>query len=76
VAEKVLQETFEIKLRNRKASETVEIRVPERLFRWSNWQILTASMDYIQKDSATIEFVATVAPNEEVVILYTVQYSW
>lgn len=76
VAEKVLQETFEIKLRNRKASETVEIRVPERLFRWSNWQILTASMEYIQKDSATIEFVATVAPNEEVSILYTVQYSW
>jgi hypothetical protein len=76
VAEKVLQETFEIKLRNRKATETVEIRVPERLFRWSNWQILTASMDYIQKDSATIEFVASVAPNEEVVILYTVQYSW
>ncbi|MDX2079095.1 MAG: hypothetical protein SFZ02_21880 [bacterium] len=76
VAEKVLQETFEIKLRNRKTTERVEIRVPERLFRWSNWQILTASMDYIQKDSATIEFVASVPPNEEVVILYTVQYSW
>jgi len=36
----VLEETYEIHLRNRKDAETVQIRVPEHLFRWSNWEIL------------------------------------
>lgn len=76
ISEKVLQESFEIKLRNRKESETVEVRVPERLFRWSNWEILNANMDYTQKDASTIEFLAIIPPRGEVVITYTVQYSW
>lgn len=76
IAENVIQETFEIRLRNRKESETVEIRVPERLVRWSNWEILNASMEYEQINAHTIEFRPQVAPGEEVVITYTVQYSW
>jgi len=76
VAKKVLQESFEIKIRNRKASEAVEVRVGERLFRWRNWQILSASMAYTQKDSANIEFRPTIPADGEVVITYTVQYSW
>ncbi|GAB4309237.1 MAG: DUF4139 domain-containing protein [Phototrophicales bacterium] len=76
VANNVLQETYEIHLRNRKDDDTVEIRVPERLFRWSNWEILSTSHDYTQLDSATIEFRVDVPPGEEVVITYTVQYSW
>jgi len=76
IAEKVLQESFEIKIRNRKLSEAVEVRVPERLFRWRNWQILSASMAYTQKDSANIEFRPTIPADGEVVITYTVQYSW
>ncbi|MCU0496041.1 MAG: DUF4139 domain-containing protein [Anaerolineae bacterium] len=76
ISDTVMQETFEIRLRNRKETETVEIRVPERLSRWSNWEILNASMEYTQLDSATIEFVARVEPGAEVVITYTVQYSY
>lgn len=76
VSSNVLQETYEIKLRNRKDDETVEIRVPEHLFRWSNWEILSASTDYTQLNSNTIEFRVLVAPGEEKVITYTVQYSW
>ncbi|MCL4254962.1 MAG: hypothetical protein KJ043_14455 [Anaerolineae bacterium] len=76
IGETVLQESFEIKLRNRKESETVEVRVPERLFRWSSWEILNANMDYTQKDASTIEFLAIIPPRGEVVITYTVQYSW
>jgi hypothetical protein len=76
IAEKVLQESFEIKIRNRKSSEAVEVRVVERLFRWRNWQILNASMAYTQKDSVNIEFRPTIPPDGEVVITYTVQYSW
>jgi hypothetical protein len=76
VSSNVLQETYEIRLRNRKDSETVQIRVPERLFRWSNWEILSASHDYEQLNAHTIEFRVDVAPDAEAVITYTVQYSW
>lgn len=70
----VYQETYEIKLRNRKDNETVEIRVPERLSRWSNWEILNASHDYERIDSASVEFRVLVEPGEEAVLTYTVQY--
>jgi len=76
IAGNVLTESYEIRLRNRKDDEAVEIRVPERLFRWSNWQILEASQPYEQLDAFTVEFRPTVQPGEEVVITYTVQYSW
>jgi hypothetical protein len=72
----VIEETWEIKLRNRKDSDTVEIRVPEKLFRWSNWEILNATDEFTKVDSATIEFRVNVAPGDERVISYTVRYSW
>lgn len=72
----VLEETYEIKLRNRKDDQAVEIRVPETLFRWSNWEILNASDEYTQTDSSHIEFRVTVEPGQERVITYTVRYSW
>ena len=81
ISDKVMQETYQITLRNRKEGETVEIRVPERLFRWSNWEILSATIDgqsaeFTQQDSATIEFRVQVPAGGEVVLTYTVQYSW
>jgi hypothetical protein len=76
VSDTVLQESYEIRLRNRKDDETVEIRVPERLNRWSNWEILNASTEFEQLNAHAIEFRVDVPPGEEVVITYTVQYSW
>lgn len=76
IGRNVIQETYEIRLRNRKATEAVEIRVPETLFRWSNWEILNANADYEQLNSNTIEFRPIVPAGEEVIIRYTVQYSW
>jgi hypothetical protein len=76
IASTVLEETYEIKLRNRKDYETVQIRVPEHLFRWSNWEILNASTDFTKLDSNTIEFRVDVAPGEEKVITYMVRYTW
>jgi hypothetical protein len=76
VTNTVLRETYKIKLRNRKDDETVEIRIPETLFRWSNWEILDSSHWWEQLDSNTIEFRVSVEPGEEAVITYTVQYSW
>jgi hypothetical protein len=76
VTRNVLRETYEIKLRNRKDDETVEIRIPENLFRWSNWEILNATHEFTQLNASTIEFRVNVLPGEEKVLMYTVEYSW
>ncbi|MBZ0287265.1 MAG: hypothetical protein K8I30_06600, partial [Anaerolineae bacterium] len=76
LSETVIEESHEIRLRNRKETQTVEIRVPERLFRWSNWEILKSSDPYTRLNASTIEFRVPVAPGEEKVITYTARYSW
>jgi hypothetical protein len=76
LADNIIEETYEIRLRNRKDSQTVEIRVPETLFRWSNWEILSASHDYTKTDSSHIEFRVQVEPQSETVLTYTVRYTW
>jgi len=74
--DKKMDESFEIKLRNRKKDAPVEIRVVEHLYRWSNWEITQKSDDYVKKDSQTIEFRIPVKPDEEKTVTYTVHYSW
>ncbi len=74
-ADKWLDESFEIKLRNRK-KEPVEIRVVEHLYRWNNWDITKESDDFKKIDSQTIEFRVPVKPDEERTVTYTVHYSW
>ena len=71
----VVEETFEIRLRNRKDEGSVEIRVPERLTRGTNWEIIDSSMEYEQVNAFSIEFRADVPAGEEVVITYTVRYT-
>ena len=70
-----IDETFEIKLRNRKP-EPVEFRVVEHLYRWSNWDITAKSDDFKKTDAQTIEFRVPVKPDEERTVTYTVHYSW
>jgi len=72
---KWMDETFEIKLRNHK-HETVEFRVVERLYRWSNWSITEKSDEFKKTDSQTIEFHVPVKPDEERKVTYRVHYSW
>jgi hypothetical protein len=69
------EESFEIKLRNRKA-EPVEVRVVEHLYRWTNWTILSKSNDFTKKDAQTIEFSVPLKPDEERTITYRVRYDW
>jgi hypothetical protein len=75
-ADKWIDESFEIKLRNRKKDAPVEIRVVEHLYRWSNWEISKKSDDFTKKDSQTIEFRIPVKPDEERTVTYSVHYSW
>ncbi|MGB7746770.1 MAG: hypothetical protein WBN75_05715 [Verrucomicrobiia bacterium] len=73
--DKWLDESFEIKLRNRK-QEPVEFRVVEHLYRWNNWEITAKSDDFKKTDAQTIEFRVPVKPDEERTVTYTVHYSW
>jgi hypothetical protein len=50
--------------------------VRERLFRWSNWEIRTSSHPFTKLNSSTVEFRPDVPPGGEVVVTYTVRYSW
>ena len=68
-------ETFEIKVRNHK-KEPVNVRVVEHLYRGRNWELAAKSDDYQKKDSQTIEFPITIAPDGEKVITYTAHYTW
>lgn len=74
-SDKWIDETFEIKLRNRK-KEAADFRVVEHLYRWNNWKLTTQSDDFKKTDAQTIEFRVTVKPDEEKTITYTVHYSW
>jgi hypothetical protein len=68
-------ETFEVRIRNHK-KEPVEVRVVEHLYRGKNWEIVTKSDSFQKKDSQTIEFPVTVAPDGERVITYAAHYTW
>jgi hypothetical protein len=71
-----LDEAFEIKLRNRKESGAVEIRVVEHLYRWITWQIPEKSDPFTKTDSQTIEFRIQIPAGQEKVVTYKVHYTW
>jgi hypothetical protein len=70
-----VDESFEIKLRNRK-KEPVEIRVVEHLFRWYTWDITEKSDPFVKTNAQTAEFRVQLKPDEEKTIHYTAHYSW
>jgi hypothetical protein len=72
---RTIDETVEIKLRNHK-DQAVKVIVKENLYRWSNWEITEKSHDFEKQDSRTIHFPVTIEPDGEVVVTYSVHYSW
>lgn len=71
-----LDESFEIKVRNRKENESVEIRVVEHLYRALNWSIADSSDVYKKTDASTVEFRIQLKPNEEKTVWYKAHYTW
>lgn len=69
------EESFEIKVRNRK-TEPVTVRVVEHLYRWTNWSIVAKSDDFEKKDAQTIEFNVPLKADEERTVSYRVRYDW
>jgi len=73
---RIASETFEIKVRNQKETDAVQIRVVEEMFRWHTWRITKKSHEFEKTDSRTIEFRVNVQPETEEIVTYTVEYTW
>jgi hypothetical protein len=67
-------ETYEIKVKNRK-STPVDVIVVEHLNRGLNWQIMEAST-FTKRNSTTIELPILVPPGGETRVTYTAHYTW
>jgi hypothetical protein len=74
-AAKVVEEAFEIKLRNHKA-EPVEVIVRESMYRWSQWDLVDQSVPSQKKDARTVEFPVRIAADGEATVTYRVRYTW
>ena len=70
-----IDESFEIKVRNHK-TEAAEVRIVERLYRWTSWDIVKNSDPFKKSDAQTIEFVVQVPAGGEKIVNYKVHYSW
>ncbi len=71
----VVEETIQIKIRNHK-TETVEVQVYEHPWRWSQWEITKANVEWKKVDQSTLNFPVTIAKDGEKVVTYTIRYSW
>jgi len=74
-ANRVVTQTFEIKVRNRK-KEPVEIRVVEHATRGGSWTLTAQSQPHEKKDATTFEFRVPLKPDEEKVVTYTIRYTF
>jgi hypothetical protein len=73
--ERLLDETFEIKVTNQK-QQPVDVTVVEHLYRGDNWEIRDKSGDYSKRDSHTVEFQLQVPAKGETTLTYSVRYGW
>ena len=74
-AAKRMTETFKIELRNQK-SAAQKVRVIERPYRWTNWQITKKNTEFEKLDSGTIRFDVDIPSEGARTIEYTVVYTW
>ena len=70
-----IDESYQIKLRNHK-KQTVKVQVVEHMYRCDNWAITAKSTGYVKKDSHTVEFTASIPPDGEQIVTYSVHYTW
>ena len=73
ITDHVYEEAFEIKIRNHK-EEPVTVKVLEKLYRCSDWNILEKSHDFEKGDSRTVIFPITVPKDGETTVTYRVRY--
>jgi len=69
------EETVAIELRNRKR-EPVEVVARDYLYRWSSWEITSASHEHRKRDALTVDFPVRIPADGTVQVEYTVRYAW
>jgi hypothetical protein len=70
-----MTETIKVEVRNQK-SVAQKVRVLERPYRWTNWQLTQQSDDFTKLDSATIAFDVEIPAEGTKIITYTATYAW
>ena len=75
IGDTAVQESYKITLRNHKA-EAVQVRVTERLYRWSDWTITEESAEHTKLDAQTVEWRLDIPADGEASLTYTVLYRW
>ena len=73
---KWMEEDIEVRVRNQKPDEAVDVVVMENLYRWSAWTVLRASQAFTKEDARTVHFPVRIPPKGEAVVRYTARYTW
>ncbi|MCE5197972.1 MAG: DUF4139 domain-containing protein [Armatimonadota bacterium] len=73
VAKNVVEESFEVKIRNHK-DVPVQVKVVDHV--WSDWSVTKSSIGYNKKDASTIEFPVNVPKDGETTVTYTIRTTW
>jgi len=71
---RVVTETIEVELRNRK-SEAVTVRVQEPAYRWTEWEIVDSTVEHERVDSQRFAFELPVPAGETRTLRYTIRYT-
>jgi len=75
LGKQAIEEMFTITLRNHKEQD-VEVRVVERLYRWSDWEIVQETAEHAKIDAQTVEWRLEVPADGEASVTFTVRYRW
>jgi len=76
VADKVVEESYTITIRNQKPEEAVKVNVVEHLYRSGDWEITAESAPHTKLDSQSVEWKLDVPAGGESKLTYTVRYRW
>ena len=72
---RTITESFRIKLGNG-GDRDASIRVIEPLPRWSDWQLVSSTVEPVRSAAREVEFVVPVEAGGEAELEYTVRYTW
>ena len=72
---RVVEETFEITVRNHKDA-AADVQVYEHPWRWAQWEIIGANGPWSKVDQSTLTFPLHVERDGEKTVKYTIRYSW
>lgn len=72
---KMLDETFEIEVRNRK-TVAAEVIIRDYFYRWSTWEIVQSSVKGDKRDQQTMDFTVQIPADDTAKLRYTVRYRW